>query len=79
MTEPHKARGSFQESAESIEIVCGVVAHYPDLGEVCVENIDERGYGSERWFLKADPSETGPWAAAWIPFEEMPVPEWYKE
>lgn len=74
MLKPHKWRGSMRESAASIQIVAGW--YWSPL----VENIDEYGFGSLGYILDPATKEDGhkDRAIAWVPAEEMPLPEFYK-
>lgn len=83
MLEPHKERGSLQESAMSIQIVCGEVCHgtYGDTKEkyCIIENYDELGWGSLSWKLAGAEDGTIAWVIAWLPVEEMVYPDWVAE
>lgn len=78
MVEPHKWRGSLKDSAKSIMIVCGEVCFSRTNNDCVVQDYDELGWGTQSWFLRA--SSYGHYrkemAVAWLPFEEMPIPEW---
>ena len=71
MLEPHKDRGSLQNSAMSIEIVCGEFNKASGL----VENYDELGLGAIHWALSGDDEGRGT-AIAWLPVSEMWYPRW---
>lgn len=74
MLEAHKPRGTFVKSAASVEIVGGW-ANW--VGSKCfIENNDELGHGAISWILLGDDEGYDTRAVAWIPAEEMPVPEW---
>lgn len=79
MVEPHKDRGSLLKSAPSIEVACGWVS-YSTEGKCRVDNADELGHGAIGWQLGGK-NEYGydPFAIAWLPVEEMPLPSWIKK
>lgn len=73
MVEPHKWRGSMLGSACSIQIVSGL------YWSGRLENNDEYGCGSIGWNL--DPKKhsfhgDSGIIIAWLPIEEMPLPEY---
>lgn len=76
MLSPRQNRGTFLNSAMSIQIVCGVAAVYED--RCAVRNWDELGLGSILWHFKAPEGYNfdEPIAMAWIPVEDMPAPPW---
>lgn len=77
MLEPHKDRGSFLDSAMSIQIVCGEACYSNDGKFLEIQNYDELGQGGIGWSFaeqRKDDEEYGnyqPRATAWIPVEEM--------
>ncbi len=81
MLEPHKIRGSLLQSAPSIQVVCGWVQTCND-GEVIVSNYDELGSGGISWVLvqhPEDPDYYSQEAIAWMPVEDMPLPDFWVE
>lgn len=69
---PHKPRGTLNESAMSVEIVCGEVYYYGNT--VRVENNDELGQGSIGWLLQGE-SQFDEKALYWLPLQEMNLPK----
>ena len=56
LLEPHKNRGSYLESAMSMEVVFGKVNVYVtnDKKSIYVDNNDELGLGCIGWYLNVD-------------------------
>lgn len=77
MLEPHKNRGSLLASTMSIEIVCGEVSYGRD-GSCVVFNHDELGQGNIGWLLNESKYHWETKAIAWIPINEMTLPNFYK-
>ncbi len=76
MLEPHKERGTLLDSARSIQILCGEVWAFGKYLHV-VDN-DENGRGSQHYILRGEPDHYEEHVMAWLPLEEMPLPNWRK-
>lgn len=78
MLYPHKHRGALKDSLASVEIVCGWA--YRHGKHFRVENKDELGMGCIEWLV--DRTEASYYqfeeVIAWIPADDLPLPDWFK-